>query len=212
MSKSGSDGYRPSKQARSVRSEQLLLEAGEALFAEHGYYNTKVTDIIERSGCSTGTFYHRFADKEGLARVMIGRFIEEGDAVIQALDLDRGIHGDLPTMLSYLAGGLQDSMTDRLGVYRASQRLNTLGSDRSADTGVLVPPLEAHVMTYLDQYRDQITASDPDVALRHALQLIIMVSLQTRLGAGRLFPRDKAGLTQMLVQAAMGLLQQRDRS
>ncbi len=212
MSKSGSDGYRPSKQARSVRSEQLLLEAGEALFAENGYQSTKVTDIIERSGCSTGTFYHRFTDKEGLARLMIERFIDEADDVIQSLDLNRNIHGDLPQMLAYLAGGLHDSMTERLGVYRASQRLNTLSSDRSADTGVLVAPLEAHVMTYLDQYRDQITAADPDEALRHALQLIIMVTLQTRLGAGRLFPRDKAGLTQMLVQASLGLLQQGNRS
>jgi len=206
MTKSDAEGYRPTKQARSARSEQLLLDAAEELFAQKGYQGTKVTDIIERSGCSIGTFYHRFGDKEGLAKVMIERFIDDGCEMIEALDLSRSIHGDLRTMLGFLAGVLFDTMNERLGAYRASQRLNTLSSDDIANTVVLVAPLEARLLAHVEEYGDEITAPDAETALGHALQLIIMVALQTRLGAGPLFPKERQGLVDMMVQAAMGLL------
>ncbi|MBM1311983.1 TetR/AcrR family transcriptional regulator [Sulfitobacter mediterraneus] len=208
MRKPDTDSYRPTKQARSARSEQLLLDAAEALFAEHGFQGTKVTDIIERSGCSIGTFYHRFGDKEGLARVLIHRFIEDGTTMIDALDLSRSKCGDLPGMLRYLAGVLYDTMTDKLGVYRASQRLNSLASKGEVNTAVLVAPLAAHVLVHAADYSDEISAPDGEAALRQALQLIVMITWQTRLGAGTLFPKDRGPLIEMMVKSAMGLLKE----
>ena len=40
------------------------LKAGERAFAEQGFWQTHVTDITRRAGCSVGGFYRRFHDKE----------------------------------------------------------------------------------------------------------------------------------------------------
>ncbi|AVO37151.1 TetR/AcrR family transcriptional regulator [Pukyongiella litopenaei] len=208
MSNPTTRATRPVKQARTIRSERRLLDAAEALFADQGYQATRVTDIIDRAGCSTGTFYNRFGDKDGLARVMIHEFVRDSRAEIDALDLGRAVHGDLRAMLRFLAETSHDMMNRRLGVYRASQRLTTLGADRSVYTGMLVAQLEERVTAHLDDYRDEIAAPDKAAALGYAVQLIIMVMLQTRLGAGPLFPKGKDELADLTVQAAMGLLTQ----
>lgn len=44
-----------------------LISAAETLFAEHGYAGTTIDQIIEKAGCSKGTFYHYFDSKEELA-------------------------------------------------------------------------------------------------------------------------------------------------
>ena len=41
-----------------------LLKAGERVFAESGFWQAHVADIAKRAGCSVGSFYRRFQDKE----------------------------------------------------------------------------------------------------------------------------------------------------
>src|SRR5690606_31129497 len=40
--------------------------AGLRVFAQKGFWQTHVLDIAEASGCSVGSFYRRFKDKEAL--------------------------------------------------------------------------------------------------------------------------------------------------
>lgn len=200
------------RQSRSIRTEKQLLDAAEALFAKQGYRTTKITDIVRDSGVSTGSFYHHFKDKDALAHVLVSRFVSEANQLIDDLDLSREARGDIQGMLAYLARQLCDIMNERLGVYRASQRINFMGSVGPSHTGILVPPLEAKVLAQLDDYKDQISAPDKAQALQHALQLLIMVTLQTRLGAGEMFPKDTNKLVEMLVKAAIGLLRQEEFS
>mgnify|MGYP006176824237 CR=1 FL=1 len=55
---------RPAHQARSREQRDRLLKAGERAFAAQGFWRTHVTDITRRAGCSVGSFYRRFRDKE----------------------------------------------------------------------------------------------------------------------------------------------------
>lgn len=55
---------RPAYQTRSREQRDRLLKAGERVFAEHGFWQAHVADIAKRAGCSVGSFYRRFNDKE----------------------------------------------------------------------------------------------------------------------------------------------------
>lgn len=46
--------------------KQQLLDAAEALFAQHGYANTRIVDICSAAGVAKGLFYWYFENKEAL--------------------------------------------------------------------------------------------------------------------------------------------------
>src|SRR5207237_10003549 len=50
--------------ARGTRTRQRLLEAAEAVFAEHGYHDASVVKITEAASVGQGTFYLYFASKQ----------------------------------------------------------------------------------------------------------------------------------------------------
>lgn len=47
-----------------VQNRQAILDAARAVFAEMGYDNVTVRDIIRRTGLAAGTFYNYFKSKE----------------------------------------------------------------------------------------------------------------------------------------------------
>lgn len=78
----------PAYQQRSRQQRDRLLKAGERVFAESGFWQAHVADIARRAGCSVGSFYRRFQDKEAFffalqadmaahAEVNIGKFFED---------------------------------------------------------------------------------------------------------------------------------------
>lgn len=201
------ESYRPAKQKRSAKSEMKLLEAAEHLFAEKGYLGTKIADIIQLSGCSTGSFYHRFGDKEGLARVLVDRFVVETSELIKNVDLSQKTHGNLHRMLRFFATLAFDTMTRRLGAYRAAQRLaETTPEIWWAEAGGMADLANHAALHVLPEYAEEIRAADPAAAMTNAIQLILMIGLQTRLGAGPLFPKDTTTLIEVVVKGAEGIL------
>ncbi len=52
-----------------------ILDTAARVFAEKGYYNTKVTDILEEAGISTGSFYFYFNNKEELFEILYDEMI-----------------------------------------------------------------------------------------------------------------------------------------
>lgn len=53
------------------------LESALRLFAEKGYFNTTIPDLVAHSGVSIGSIYKHFGDKEGVARTLLETLIEE---------------------------------------------------------------------------------------------------------------------------------------
>jgi AcrR family transcriptional regulator len=47
-------------------TRDMIIEAAEELFSQHGYHNTQVMDIVKTVGMSAGTFYNYFKDKRDL--------------------------------------------------------------------------------------------------------------------------------------------------
>ena len=59
------------------RREQLL-QAGERLFAEHGYRGVTIAEVAAAVGVSTGSFYSHFPDKETFFGVILDRLTDRG--------------------------------------------------------------------------------------------------------------------------------------
>jgi AcrR family transcriptional regulator len=49
---------------RGTRTRQRVLEAAEAVFAEHGYHDASIVKITEAAGVGQGTFYLYFGSKQ----------------------------------------------------------------------------------------------------------------------------------------------------
>ncbi len=203
-------GYRPTQQNRSAASEKKLVEAAEMLFARHGYTHTKVSEIIRESGVSTGTFYHRFSDKEGLLVVMMQRFVAQASAMIAKWGQTTGQHETLHALLTSLAEIVFDTITDRLGVYRAMQEVAQTIPDYWQAFGTLGQDLTRHTRAALESHRAEITVADLDAATTHAVQVMLLLIIQTRLGAGIMFPKTRDAFVPIVVQAGLGILQPKE--
>lgn len=88
-----------------------VLRAAETVFAESGYEGATMAAIAERAGMSTGNLYRYFANKEMLFRtVFTDEFAERFLALLRR----------------------------RVGSLRASEHLESLGADATADAAALL--------------------------------------------------------------------------
>lgn len=53
------------KTRRGKKTLDKILAAAEEVFGEKGYYEASVTEIAQRAGIATGTFYLYFEEKKG---------------------------------------------------------------------------------------------------------------------------------------------------
>ena len=59
-----------------------ILDAAEALFYEHGYHPTMISDIVKKIGVAQGTFYYYFSSKEEVVDALINRHLAKFKAAI----------------------------------------------------------------------------------------------------------------------------------
>src|SRR3954453_14133624 len=93
---------RMSQAERRDRTRNALLESAARAFSRHGYANVRLEQVARDAGYTRGALYHQFADKEDLARAVLGwadetwqREVgnparEERDPVAQLLAMARG--------------------------------------------------------------------------------------------------------------------------
>lgn len=67
---------RTSQQSRSEKTQAALLDAAEALIVDKGTQATSIAEIAQRAGCSVGTVYHHFKDKQALFFALFHRMTE----------------------------------------------------------------------------------------------------------------------------------------
>jgi AcrR family transcriptional regulator len=72
----------PSLGPAAQRTRAQLLEAGHRVFAEKGYYATRVTDVVQAAGVSHGIFYRYFDNKTHLFRLLAERASAELTAAL----------------------------------------------------------------------------------------------------------------------------------
>ncbi|MBV9044562.1 MAG: TetR/AcrR family transcriptional regulator [Alphaproteobacteria bacterium] len=114
------DGVLPVNQARSRNARDRLLTAGERVFAKLGYDAAHVTDIAQAAGCSVGSFYRRFRDKEAFFKALHHRFTERHLDVGTAF-FEQPEWQDQPTstVIRTLIGNTAQIMKRNHGFFRA---------------------------------------------------------------------------------------------
>lgn len=72
---------RESQQSRSEKTQAALLDATELLIVEKGTQETSIAEIAKRAGCSVGTVYHHFKDKQALFFALFHRMTKTYEAL-----------------------------------------------------------------------------------------------------------------------------------
>ena len=60
-----------------AQTEAAILRAAEDAFAEKGFHDATVADIVTRAGVSRGTFYFYFQDREDVFLALLAAIVEE---------------------------------------------------------------------------------------------------------------------------------------
>jgi AcrR family transcriptional regulator len=68
------------REATKAANRAAILGAAREVFAELGYGQTSVRDVIRRTGLASGTFYNYFPDKESVLRALV----EDNAEVVRA--------------------------------------------------------------------------------------------------------------------------------
>jgi len=70
----------PAKQARSRATRDALVRAGKKMCEIKDFDDLSVAEIAAAAGCSVGSFYSRFADKDGFFRALVDDAAERDKA------------------------------------------------------------------------------------------------------------------------------------
>ncbi|HEY1710684.1 MAG TPA: TetR/AcrR family transcriptional regulator [Rhizomicrobium sp.] len=108
----------PASQARSRATRERLLASAERVFADKGYDGTRLTDIAEDAGCSVGTVYFRFKDKDALFLAVAQSFAEEARGGLGRMhEALSGRDGD--TIIRIFVTAVATRLSEHKGLFRA---------------------------------------------------------------------------------------------
>jgi AcrR family transcriptional regulator len=65
------------RRSKGERTEDAFVRAARTVFAEKGYFNTKITDIAREAGRSAGSFYNYYDNKAQLLDALLDQFTNE---------------------------------------------------------------------------------------------------------------------------------------
>lgn len=158
---------RPSKQHRSERTLEAILDAAEELIAKNGYAATSVNVIAHKAGVTIGAFYGRFGSKEALLQGLSERLSRQTSEVFDRLIAD--LAKDQPGFRR----ALQRSMEAMRWLYRERATLLRALNQIAATN----PALRKRMLTFnadtcarlylaLDRYSDQVAHPHPALAMK----------------------------------------------
>src|SRR5258708_27964913 len=108
----------PAQQARSRATRERLLCAAEAVFAEQGYENARISDIAQSASCSAGAVYFRFRDKDALFLAIAESFIEQTRSGLSQFLTSRGESSAKATVRAFVINTAADFRRHR-ALFRA---------------------------------------------------------------------------------------------
>jgi len=106
------------QQQRSQQTYEALLASAEGLLTRKSFQSVSLAEICEGAGCTTGAFYHRFADKKALLVHLEDRVYDRAHALIDEVFLEaRQLTGR--SLIQKLIAGVVDFYLTHQGSIRA---------------------------------------------------------------------------------------------
>lgn len=118
-------------QARAEATRQRILDSAVDLFAESGYGQTGLADVLQRAGVSKGAFYYHFDSKESVAVAIIEDYCRRNRAAVEeTIDDGAPLLEKIISATFASAAMLESDKTARVG----NQLLQALGQVSSVAT------------------------------------------------------------------------------
>lgn len=159
------------KQARSLKTEQRLLDAAEALLHKNGISGLSIAEVVRKARSSVGSFYARFGDKDDLLRALHRRKLQR---VLDALD---ALQPQISTMP--LEEAIAMCMEQLVLHHRSTARSTAAFISRSAndpnawsETIALHLRMVERIAALLLTAQGTTTHADPARAMRFGLHLV----------------------------------------
>jgi AcrR family transcriptional regulator len=162
---------RPVRQERSQRTLERLLDAAEIVILDKGFADAAVVDIARRAGCSVGTFYRRFRDKQTLLHALDERFAEEFRATMEeAVAPERWQGAPIAEILvGYLEFSLEQGRA-RAALQRAALVMSVRDAAFAERQTRLARDLHERLRDLLWARRGEIGHGEPALAIEFALE------------------------------------------
>ncbi len=109
----------PVRQGRSRDTRDRLLVAAADVFSEKGFERAALSEIAGRAGCSVGSVYFRYPDKDALFQAALSRFLAEtGAAWLAAVKAQDERGAPARERIGEAARFLTDALASRPGLLR----------------------------------------------------------------------------------------------
>lgn len=108
----------PAHQSRSRETRARILAAAEQEFAEKGYDGAHLADIAEAAGCSVGTVYFRFKDKNALFLAIAEAFAADARENVKTV-LEGSGHLEAEDAIRLFVAGAARNYRRHKGLFRA---------------------------------------------------------------------------------------------
>jgi TetR/AcrR family transcriptional repressor of nem operon len=83
-------------QARAVATREKILSAAAQLLAAKGYHDTKLDEVLQAAGVTSGAFFHHFAGKEELGFAVLDWYLARRRAELEQIERDLPSPADDP--------------------------------------------------------------------------------------------------------------------
>jgi AcrR family transcriptional regulator len=200
---------------RSRETQERLLDAAEALFAERGFEGTSLRAVTQAAGASVSAAHYHFGSKEALLRATLLRRVEPVNRLrLERLDaLEREAGGDPLPLEAILETFLRPALEARASDMTA--RYRQVAARLYSDPPELVAELKRELFAGVNaRYLAALARALPDAppgALELAYQLtvgamvhVIAGNLETAPGAGAA-PGDADLLRRLVAFVASGV-------
>jgi AcrR family transcriptional regulator len=167
------------KQARSVASMNRMLDAAESLLDSGGPDALTVEAVVREAETSTGSFYARFGDRQGLLVALQDRFLERLTAsLVRSFETAPGTT-DLAHTVDTIVTDFLDAFRSNREAFVAFMLLNRSEPsmrDRGAEASRAAA---AAIAQLLENHRDEIAHPDPTLAAEFGYRSLFAMATQT---------------------------------
>ena len=191
--------------SRSARRDQLL-DVALALFAERGYHDASISDIIGSAGVARGTFYNHFRSKREIFAELLDRLFEQVNACVSPIrpDLEASVAVQMRGNIESICRTLLDNLP--LGRILLEQAVALDEDGRAQLKGFYVRVLDRlDRAVRVGQQLGIVRAGDPSLLTICTLAMIKETLYQRIIGT-RSFPLDKV-VTEIFGCMQWGVLQ-----
>lgn len=166
------------KQARSVASMNRMLDAAESLLDSGGPDALTVEAVVREAETSTGSFYARFGDRQGLLVALQDRFLERLTASLtRSFEAAPG-DADLARTVDIVVADFLGAFRTNRAAFVAFMLLNRSEPSMRERGAAASRAAAAAIADLLHRHRAEITHPDPELAVDLTYRTLFALATQ----------------------------------